>query len=82
MEEEYNWNLILKCSVPIAAVESFIFYTNISDTRKWLALAVGIFLSAMIVYMKEKKKSGVFTAAAIVLLAALAVRFLKASGFL
>jgi len=82
MEEEYNWNLILKSSVPIAAVEAYIFYTNLSDAWKWSALAVGIFLSAMIVYMNEKKKSGVFTAAAIVLLAVLAVRLLKASGLL
>jgi len=81
MEEEYNWDLILKSSVPIAAVEAFIFYTNIADAWKWSALAIGIFLSAMIAYMNEKKKSGVFTAAAIVLLASLIVKFLKASGF-
>ena len=63
-------------------MEAYIFYTNLSDAWKWSALAVGIFLSAMIVYMNEKKKSGVFTAAAIVLLAVLAVRLLKASGLL
>lgn len=80
MEEEYNWNLILKSSVPIAAVEAFIFYINLSNAWKWSALAIGIFLSAMIVYMNEKKKSGVFTAAAIVLLAALIVKLLKSSG--
>lgn len=80
MEEEYNWNLILKSSVPIAAVEAFIFYTNLGDAWKWSALAIGIFLSAMIVYMNEKKKSGIFTSAAIVLLAALAVKLLKSSG--
>jgi len=82
MEEEYNWSLILKSSVPIALVEIYIFYANIGNAWKWSALAIGIFLSAMIVYMNEKKKSGVFTAAAIVLLAVLAVRFLKASGLL
>ena len=80
MEEEYNWNLILKCSAPIAGVEAYIFYTGISDAWKWSALAAGVFLSAMLVYMNEKKKNNIFTAAAIVLLAAVAVRLLKNFG--
>ena len=80
MEEEYNWNLILKSSVPIAAVVAFVFYTNLGNVWKWSALAIGIFLSAMAVYMSEKKKSGVFTSAAVVLLAALIVKFLKSFG--
>ena len=82
MEEEYNWNLILKSSLLIAAIEAYIFYTSLGDFWKWTALAIGIFLSAMFVYMNEKKKSNVFTAAAIVLLAAVAVRLLRSSGLL
>ena len=74
MEEVYNWNLILKCSMPIAAVEAYIFYINLGDFWKWSALAVGVFLSGLLVYMNEKKKSNIFTAGAIVLLAAAAVR--------
>lgn len=78
--EEYNWNLILKCSVPAALVEAYIFYANLADAWKWSALVIGVSLSAMLVYMNEKKKSSVFTAAAIVLLAALIVKFLKNLG--
>ncbi|HLC61340.1 MAG TPA: hypothetical protein VJJ52_08005 [Candidatus Nanoarchaeia archaeon] len=79
MDEEYNWTLILKSSVPIAAVEAYIFYTNIGDVWKWSALAIGISLSAMIVYMNEKKKSSIFTSAAIVLLVVLIIKLLKSS---
>ena len=80
MEEEYNWNLILKCSVPVALLEAYIFYTNLADAWKWSALVIGASLSAMLVYINEKKKSNIFTAAAIVLLSALIVRFLKNLG--
>ena len=78
--EEYNWNLILKCAVPVALVEAYLFYANLGDVWKWSALVVGASLSAMLVYINEKNKSNVFTAAAIVLLAALIVRFLKSLG--
>ena len=80
MEEEYNWNLILKCSVPVALVEAYIFYTNLADAWKWSALVIGVSLSGIIVYFNEKKKSNIFNTAAIVLLAALIVKFLKSSG--
>ena len=74
METEYNWNLILKCSVPFALAVAYIFYTNLADAWKWSALVIGVLLSAMLVYINEKKKSNVFTAAAIVLLVALIVK--------
>ena len=81
MEEEYNWNLILKVSIPIALIEAYIFYTNLSNSWKWFSLIAGLLLAGLIVYMKDKKKNNIFTAVGIVFLAALIVRFLKESGF-
>ena len=80
MEEEYNWELILKVSIPISLVEAYIFYTNISDGWKWLSLIAGLALAGWIVYMKDKKRSTIFTAVAIIFLAALVIRFLKRFG--
>ena len=82
MEEEYNWDLILKIAIPIALVEAYIFYTNIGNGWKWFSLIVGLLLAGIIVYLKDKKKNNIFTAVAIVFLAALIVRFLKNFGFL
>ena len=81
MEEEYNWDLILKTSVPVSLIEAYIFYTNISDGWKWLFLIVGLLLTGGIIYMKDKKKNNIFTAVGIVFLVALVVRFLKNFGF-
>lgn len=82
MEENYNWGLIIKVSIPIALIEAYIFYTNISNSWKWFSLIVGLLLTGSIVYMKDKKKNNVFTAVGIVFLVALIVRFLKNFGFL
>lgn len=81
MEEGYNWELILKAAVPIALAEAYIFYINIGDGFKMLSLAAGILLAGFIVYSKDRKKNNVFTAAGIVLLAAMIVKFLKGFGF-
>ena len=80
MEEEYNWDLILKITVPIALIEAYVFYTNISNGWKWLFLIIGLLLAGTIVYLKDKKKNNIFTAVAIVFLAALIVRFMKNFG--
>jgi len=42
MEEEYNWNLILKVAVPISLIEAYTFYTNASDNLKWFSLTAGL----------------------------------------
>lgn len=80
MEEDYNWNIIMKVSVPIALIESYIFYTNISNGWKWFSLLLGLALAGIIIYAKDKKKSSIFTAVGIVFLAALIVRFMKDFG--
>jgi len=80
MEEEYNWNLILKIAAPIALIEAYIFYSNISSGWKWLSLIAGLLLAGAIAYAKDKKKSTIFTAVGIVFLTALIVRFLKNFG--
>jgi len=82
METEYNWELILKVAAPLSLAEAYIFYTNISDGWKWFSLVVGIILSGVIMYFQDKKKSNVFTAVALVFLAALVVRLLKNFGAL
>lgn len=81
MEEEYNWNLILKIAVPVSLIEAYIFYSNLSNGWKWFSLIVALLLAGGIVYSKDKKKSNVFTAIGIVFLAAVIVRFLKNFGF-
>ncbi len=81
MEEEYNWDLILKVALPIAAIEAYLFYINISNGWKWFSLIVGLVLTGSIIYIKDKKKNNIFTAVAIVFLVVLVVRFLKGFGF-
>jgi hypothetical protein len=80
MEEEYNWDIILKIAIPISLMEAYIFYTNINDGWKWLSLIIGLSLAGLIVYTKDKRRSSIFTAVAIVFLAALIMRFLKRFG--
>ena len=80
MEQEYNWDLILKTAVPVSLAEGYVFYVNISDTWKWLALLVGLLLAGTFVYINDKKKSNTFTAIGIVFLVVLIVRFLKNFG--
>ncbi|MBI2647567.1 hypothetical protein HYW99_03750 [Candidatus Woesearchaeota archaeon] len=80
MEEEYNWELILKVAVPISLIESYVFYTNIGNGWKWFSLIIGLLLTGSIVYLKDKRKNSIFTAIGIVFLAALIVRFLKGFG--
>ncbi len=80
MEEDYNWELILKVAVPIALIEAFIFYRNFSNFWKWLSLITGLILAGAIVYIKDKKKNNIFTAVGIVFLVVLIVRFLRDFG--
>lgn len=77
MEEQYNWNLILKVAIPFAAVGTYIFYTNIANAWKWFLMIIALILTGTIVYMKDKKKSNVFTACGLVFLIILIARFLK-----
>lgn len=80
--EEYNWNLILKASVPFALVEGYLFYANLSNVWKWLSLIVALVLTGWIVYLKDKRKNSIFTAMGIVFLAVLVVKFLKNAGII
>ena len=80
MEDDYNWNLIIKIAAPIALIEAYIFYTDISNGWKWFSLVIGLLLAGSFVYIKDKKKNNIFTAVAIVFLAALIVRFLRNFG--
>ena len=82
MEEEYNWDLILKFAGPVALIEAYIFYTSISNGWKWFLLVVGLLLAGALIYIKDRKKSSVFTGAGIVFLVALIVRFLRNFGFI
>ena len=82
MEESYNWELIMKIAAPIAAIEAYIFYTGISSGWKWVSMVAALLITGGIVYMKDKKKNNIFTAAGIVFLAALVVKLLRESGIL
>ncbi len=82
MEDDYNWNLIIKIAAPLALIESYIFYTDIGNGWKWSSLIIGLLLTGSFVYIKDKKKNNIFTAVAIVFLAALIARFLKNFGIL
>jgi len=80
MEEEYNWNLILKVAIPIALIEAYIFYANIIVGWQRFSLILGLLLTGVIIYMKDKKKSSIFTGVAIVFLITLIVMLLKKFG--
>ena len=80
MEEDYNWGLILKIAAPVALIEAYIFYTNISNLWKWLSLTIGLLLTGYVIYVKDKKKNNIFTAVGLVFLVALIIRFLKNFG--
>ena len=82
MEQEYNWDLILKTAVPISLIEAYLFYINISDFWKWLSLVLGLLLAGTIIYMNGRKKSNTFTAIGIIFLVVLIVRFLKGFGLI
>ena len=80
MEEEYNWSLISIVSVPFALITAFIFYTSIANLWKWISLIAALLIAGGIIYAKDKKKSNIFTAVAIVFLTALIVKFLRDAG--
>ena len=82
MEQEYNWNLINKVAIPTALIEAYIFYTNISDSWKWISLIAGLLATGGIIYSKDKKKNNIFTGIGFVFLVALIIRFLKNSGII
>ena len=81
MEEDYNWDLIMKVSAPIALAVGIVFYLGIGNAWKWSAFAIGMFLAALLVYINDKRKSNIFTAVGIVLLVTLIVKFFRDSGF-
>ena len=72
----------MKVTLPVSILVGWTFYTNIGNFWKWFVLVSGAAIAAGIVYSKNKRKSNVFTTAAIVFLAALIVRFLKAWNFI
>lgn len=81
MEENYNWNLILAVSLPVAITEAVLFYINLSNFWRWIVLIAGLLVTGVIIYTKDKKKTNIFTAIAIVLLGALIARFVRNFGF-
>jgi len=82
MQEDYNWDLIMKVSIPVALAVGAVFYLRISNPWKWSALALGLFLAALLVYMNDKRKSNIFTSMGIVFLAALIVKLLRDLGII
>ena len=81
MENDYNWNLILKVAIPILLIDGFLFYTNIGSLWKWISLVIASGLAGILVYINDKKRSNMFTSIGIIVLAVLIVKFLKDFGF-
>ncbi len=81
-EHEYNWEIILKISAPVSLVVAYVFYTGISDFAKWSVMALGIMAAGGITYSKDKKKGDIFTAMAVVLLAAVLTMLLRRAGII
>jgi len=80
MEENYNWNLILAVSLPVAIIEAVLFYINLSNFWRVVALIAGLLVAGTIIYSKDKRKSNLFTALGIVILGALISRLLRNFG--
>ncbi|HLG23994.1 MAG TPA: hypothetical protein VI564_03645 [Candidatus Nanoarchaeia archaeon] len=82
LEEDYNWKVILSVSVPVSIIVGYLNYSSLSDTLKLWSVIIGSLVSAWIVYFISKKKSNIFTAAAIVFLVAIVIKFLKSSSLI
>ena len=74
---EYDWNLILSRSIPIAAPVGLVFYYSDKKLFVWGSLAAGIIVSGLITYSKDSRKQNVFTSSALVILVAVAVLIMK-----
>jgi len=82
MEEEHNWSIILRNSLPVAAIMAFVFFTDIRTGLKWLILILALITTYLMVYFQSRKKHNIFTAVAIVLLVSLVVHGLRNLGLL
>jgi len=80
VEPEYNWNIILRSSLPVSAVLAWVFFTDIRMNLKWFLLVLGLITASLTVYFQDKKKQNVFTAVCIVLLISLLIHALKRLG--
>ena len=80
MDEEYNWNIILRTSIPIAIIMAIVFYNNINIRWKYVYLILSLVITSFAVYFQNKKKENIFTAAALVLVISLVVHGLKNLG--
>ena len=80
MEEEYNWNVILRSSLPIAILMAIVFFMNISNRSKWIYLVLSLIVTYFVIYYQDKKRQNIFTGMALVLLIALIAYGLKRLG--
>lgn len=80
MEQEYNWNIILRSSLPIALIMALVFFTNIRMGLKWFFLILALIITYFVVYFQDKKKHNIFTAMAVVLLVSLITYGIKNLG--
>jgi len=79
---EYNWNLILSRSSPVAVAVGAIFYYSERKLFLWSSLAAGMVVAGLLIYAKDSKKQNVFTGCSIILLVAVAVYMLKKIGII
>ena len=64
----------------MALAEIYLLYSGISGFWKWVSFITAPAVTGLIVYSKDRKKSSVFTAVGIVLLAAVVMRLLELFG--
>jgi len=82
MTKEYDWNIILRSSLPVGLLMAFIFYTDIKIGLKWFYLVLAMVMEYGIVYYQDKKKHNIFTAMTLVLLISMITYGLKNLGFI
>lgn len=80
-EPEYNWKLILAASIPLVIAVVFIF-RGVASGWAWVWLILCMVAASTIVYFRSKKKADIFTAAAIIFLVGVGLRFLERAGIL
>lgn len=78
---EHNWGVIFKGAIP-AGVGVVLAFANITSNWKWAITLLCMAAAYGIVSFSSKKKSDLFTAAALVFVVALAMHALSRAGFI
>ncbi len=78
---EYNWNVISKGAVP-ASIGVVLAFANLTSNWRWAITFMCMAAAYGIVAFSSRKKSDLFTAAAMVFVVALVMHALSRAGIL